>query len=104
MTARSATSPSSLSSSSETAHVIRMMKKRNLPQPPPDNWRSAVRFTAAVILSGTLFSLVMVLGYIFETTMLLPWDNINTNDVTRPNGLEKGVTVAVAYDMNHTAL
>ncbi|XP_065298236.1 uncharacterized protein [Dermacentor albipictus] len=103
-TARSKTSPSSLFSSSETAHVLRMMKNRNLPQPPPDNWGSAVRFAVAVILSGTMFSLVMVLGYIFETTMILPWDNINTNDGTRPSGLEKGVTVAVAFGMNDTAL
>nr|XP_054927988.1 uncharacterized protein LOC129385375 [Dermacentor andersoni] len=81
-----------------------MMKTQNLPKPPPDNWRSAVRLTTAVILSGTIFSLVMVLAFIFETTVLLPWDSIDTNDNTRPNGPEKGVTVAVAFGTNDTAL
>ncbi|XP_049526024.1 uncharacterized protein LOC125946572 [Dermacentor silvarum] len=80
-----------------------MMKTRNLPKPPPDTWHSSVRFTAAVILSGTIFSLVMVLAYIFETTVLIPWDSINTNGITRPPQLEKG-TVAVAYGLNDSAL
>ncbi|XP_065298239.1 uncharacterized protein [Dermacentor albipictus] len=103
-TARRATSSSSSSSSSETAHVIQMMKTQNLPKPPPDNWHSAVRLTAAVILSGTIFSLVMVVAYIVQTTGLLSWDSINTNEGTHPNGPEKGVTVAVAFHTNDTAL
>ncbi|KAH6926288.1 hypothetical protein HPB50_016471 [Hyalomma asiaticum] len=100
---RSTTGSSSSSSSSETARVIRMMKTRNLPKPPPDNWQSAVRLATVVVLSGTVFSLVMVLAYILETTVLLPWDNVNTDVVTNVHGLDDG-TVEVAFGDNTTAV
>ncbi|KAH8027873.1 hypothetical protein HPB51_011041 [Rhipicephalus microplus] len=70
------------SCSSETGHIIRMMKTQNLPKPPPDNRHSSVRLATVVVLSGILFSLIMSLAFVLETTVLLPLDKANTDVVT----------------------
>ncbi|KAL3212610.1 hypothetical protein MRX96_008019 [Rhipicephalus microplus] len=81
------------SCSSETGHIIRMMKTQNLPKPPPDNRHSSVRLATVVVLSGILFTLIMSLAFVLETTVLLPLDKANTDVVTKTRALD-GASVA----------